>query len=368
MASIRTRKLVSRGPRVITLAVLTGAGAWAPSARAHFRLDAPAAATSQDASGSPQKLGPCGDEAGGKATGIVTQFQPGETITVQWTEIVAHDGWYRIALSYRGGADLIDPPVVIASNGASADAGVEAPPIAPVLADGLFRHLSAGAAGKQYTYSLKLPSVPCAQCTLQVIQYMNGHGSNLPNFPDGGINPDGYFYHHCANISIAGADAGIGNDGGRNGGSGDAAGADVTEGADASGASLDGAGSSNDGVDTSTSNGADDGSVAGPSSGSASPGQGGGSSAIASGTSGSTRNQGGGSAGASGAASASTRSSAGPAGAPGASSGTDAGGCLVSGVGSPAAPGWPLLLGVLTGVGARRRRGSAARRRAAGRR
>ena len=41
-------------------------------ADAHFILQTPAASITQDGLGNPQKLGPCGNESGGSATGEVT--------------------------------------------------------------------------------------------------------------------------------------------------------------------------------------------------------------------------------------------------------------------------------------------------------
>ena len=73
------------------------------AASAHFYIDYPDASYypgpspipwwQEDALGSPQKLGPCGDEdvaadAGGGPTFAVTPYAPGQTITLQWTETV----------------------------------------------------------------------------------------------------------------------------------------------------------------------------------------------------------------------------------------------------------------------------------------
>ena len=110
------------GSALVTCAI----GALAPSvAHAHFTLDAPPSWMSQDALGSPQKQSPCGNESGGTATGMVTAFQPGQKITLKWTEIIAHDGWFRIALSYKNRADLADPPYALDALGNSTDAGIE---------------------------------------------------------------------------------------------------------------------------------------------------------------------------------------------------------------------------------------------------
>jgi hypothetical protein len=176
------------------------------TASAHFMIMAPPSPSpwmTQDSVGSPQKMGPCGNEGGGTATNAVTTFQAGQTISLQWREVVTHDGWYRIAI-VNDRNQLMDPPVVMDNAGNSADAGIENPVIAPVVADGLFPHNASDITNtKVWSYMLTLPQTACAKCTIQVLQFMNHHGSNLGNFPDGGINPDGYFYHHCMDISIA---------------------------------------------------------------------------------------------------------------------------------------------------------------------
>jgi MYXO-CTERM domain-containing protein len=189
-------------PRAIAFVLAIGMiGAVTPGvAQAHFTLDAPMSWMSQDVVGGPQKQSPCGDEGGGTATGAVTPFQAGETITIQWTEVVPHDGWFRIALSYNDRADLMDPPYELNAAGNSVDAGIENPPVAPVLVDGLFPHTAASIrTPKSYSYDLTLPTTPCDKCTLQVIQIMLNHPNNRPY---------GYTYHHCADISIQGGEEG----------------------------------------------------------------------------------------------------------------------------------------------------------------
>lgn len=163
-------------------------------ASAHFVLKSPASSRSQDALGDPQKLGPCGDEAGGTATGTVTTFKPGETITVTIDETIFHPGHYRIALSVNDRSELPAEPPVDAGTTACGSAPIASAPKFPVLADGVFLHTTPfkGPQSVQVT----LPSdVTCTKCTLQVIQFMSNHGLN---------NPGGCYYHHCADLAIAG--------------------------------------------------------------------------------------------------------------------------------------------------------------------
>jgi hypothetical protein len=161
-------------------------------AHAHFLLQAPECSRSQDSLGSPQKLGPCGDE-GGTPTGKITAFQSGQTITIQLDETVFHPGHYRVALAVNDRSELpAEPPVTAGSTTPCGTVPVQSPPIFPVLADGVLDHTQPFS-GPQ-TIQVQLPSdVTCDHCTLQVIEFMSNHGLN---------NPGGCFYHHCADLKI----------------------------------------------------------------------------------------------------------------------------------------------------------------------
>ena len=175
--------------RAALVCVFVASPAWA-----HFRLDAPEASLSQNDLGNPQKAPPCGDDGTGTATGMVTTYQEGDTITVTIDEKVFHPGHYRIALSTTGPSGLPEEPVVTA--GSSTPCGtvpIQDPPVFPVLADGVFVHDAPFT--QPQTIQIQLPpNVTCDNCTLQVIQFMSNHALN---------NPGGCFYHHCADISIS---------------------------------------------------------------------------------------------------------------------------------------------------------------------
>jgi hypothetical protein len=174
---------------------------------AHFVLQAPAAWMSQDASGNPQKLGPCGDEGGGTATGKVTAYQPGQTVTITINEVVFHPGHYRVALSSTSRSELPSEPPVTAASTPCGSVPIQSPPVFPVLADGVLAH-TAAFSGPQ-SIQITLPAnVTCTKCTLQVIEFMSNHPLN---------NPGGCFYHHCADISIQPAGAGTGGAAGSGG-------------------------------------------------------------------------------------------------------------------------------------------------------
>ncbi len=174
------------------------------SSDAHFQLQAPPSWMSQDSLGSPQKLGPCGDEDDGTTlatpSGIVTAYQVGDTITVTINELIFHPGHYRIALSVNDRSELPPEPLVDAGGGyPCGSAVIEDPPVFPVLADNVFPH-TAPFSGPQTTTVKLPPNVTCSHCTLQVIEFMSDHGLNVPG---------GCFYHHCADLSVGvAADAG----------------------------------------------------------------------------------------------------------------------------------------------------------------
>lgn len=162
---------------------LLGAAAFlaASNAEAHFVLNYPPDWLVPDGLGDPQKVSPCGVDSTVTytATNAVTTFAPGQKIKVEWTEEVPHDGWFRIALSYKADrSDLVDPPYATNPiSGWSVDAGIENPPIPPVLADGLDVHAGT-TVGVKYSAEITLPTTPCSKCTLQVIQIMLNHPVN----------------------------------------------------------------------------------------------------------------------------------------------------------------------------------------------
>ncbi len=195
-------KAVAGRRQGIHLLAAFGVLANANDAKAHFVLQQPPAWESQDSVGSPQKLGPCGNEAGGTPTGTVTAFQQGQTITVTINEAVFHPGHYRVALSVNSRSELPSEPVVTATSSTPCGSvPIQSAPAFPVLADGVLQHTAAFTSPQ--SFQVKLPSdITCTHCTLQIIEFMSNHPLN---------NPGGCFYHHCADISIqAAATAGSG--------------------------------------------------------------------------------------------------------------------------------------------------------------
>jgi hypothetical protein len=224
-------------------------------ADAHFRLVAPGNVVMQSADGSPQKMGPCGNEAPQTPSNVVTPFRPGDTVTIRLEETIFHPGHYRVALAPNATSELpADPPVTPGST-ACGSTVIQSTPAFPVLADGMLQHTQA--LNGEQSFQVKLPTnVSCSACTLQIIEFMSSHAAPC-------------FYYHCAKISIqAASDAGAsdaGRDGsaGAGGGRGDG-GADATGGAAGTGSGgSSGAGGATGSGGSSTGGGAGSGGATG---------------------------------------------------------------------------------------------------------
>jgi hypothetical protein len=109
-------------------------------------------------------------------------------------ETVFHPGHYRVALA-RTAAQLPPDPVVTTRDSDrgpwSVSAAIQDPPVAPVLADGLFAHTERPMGLNEA--DVQIPNINCVNCLLQVIQFMAEHAKNA----DGD-----YSYHHCAVVNI----------------------------------------------------------------------------------------------------------------------------------------------------------------------
>jgi hypothetical protein len=177
-------------------------------ADAHFVLVAPAASMIQNRLGDPQKIAPCGGVSANAArgtppnpgvpSGAITEMKGGTTFHLLLQETVFHPGHYRVALA-RTAAELPRDPVVTTRDSDrgpwSVSADIQTPPVAPVLADGLFAHTERPAGLVEA--DIPIPNINCKNCVLQVIQFMAEHARNA----DGD-----YSYHHCAAVNIT-ADA-----------------------------------------------------------------------------------------------------------------------------------------------------------------
>ncbi len=161
---------------------------------AHIGIESPPPRYPSDGF-SDNKNCPCGVGTGGtlcsgdssdpdRGTDI-TVYAPGETITIAWHEVIGHSGRYRVAFD-DDGADLDDFNANILLD-------IE-DPIGSAGNTGL---------GDLWEVQVTLPSTPCDNCTLQLIQVMNGN--TVDPVPD----PTGMStYYQCADIALELPDSG----------------------------------------------------------------------------------------------------------------------------------------------------------------
>jgi hypothetical protein len=187
------------------LLVVVAVASFSSAADAHFVLVSPAPSLVQNRLGDPQKIAPCGGVSANPARGTppnpgtlsnaVTQLTGGSVLHLLIQETVFHPGHYRVALA-RTAAQLPPDPVVTTRDSErgpwSVSAAIQDPPVAPVVADGLFAHTERPMG--LHEADIQIPNVNCVNCLIQVIQFMAEHAKNA----DGD-----YSYHHCAVVNIA---------------------------------------------------------------------------------------------------------------------------------------------------------------------
>ena len=171
--------------------------ALAPLGIAHFRLVEPASWIQENQLGDPQKAGPCGGTSAdpGMPTGKVTTVQGGDRLHLRIAETIYHPGFYRVALAVNSRDELPKDPEAKTepspTGPRSVTGAIQYPPLPPVLADGLFQHISKFV--KEQETDVEIPNIACSKCTLQIVEFMANHG----------LNKDGdYTYHHCAILQI----------------------------------------------------------------------------------------------------------------------------------------------------------------------
>jgi hypothetical protein len=193
-----------RLPMLAGAMALTGVGAFAateaPPPPPHFKLLEPVSWLIETDRGDPQKSGPCGGTNAdwGKESYVVNEAKGGGTLHLKLQETVYHPGHYRVALAVNSMTELPPDPVAVTRDSErgpwSVSAPIQDPPVAPVLADGLFQHNTRPTAMPQvWEADIPLPNLNCDRCVVQVIQFMAEHAFN---------NPGGYSYHHCAIMKI----------------------------------------------------------------------------------------------------------------------------------------------------------------------
>ncbi len=146
---------------------------------------------------SNNKACPCGvGTGGGLCSGdtsdpdrstTVTTYMAGETITMRWAEAVGHAGRWRVAFD-ADGADVDDFNDTILLD-------IEDPP----GDDGNIGE------DEMWEVQITLPTTPCTNCTLQLVQMMDGNTVDLVPDPTGRSS-----YYQCADIVLlAAADTGL---------------------------------------------------------------------------------------------------------------------------------------------------------------
>ena len=206
-------------PLIRSLVIASAVGFGSPGrANAHFKLDAPASWANQDSEGLPLKSAPCGQSDPGTpavATNAVTGLRTGSTVTIKITETIFHPGHYRVALAADQGSLPADPIAHPDVNSPCGTADIMTTPVLPVLADNMLAHTTPFS-GPQ-SFEVTLPAgMTCANCILQVIEFMSDHPLNVPG---------GCFYHHCAQVAINATGTGTTGGGGEKSGCSSASGA-----------------------------------------------------------------------------------------------------------------------------------------------
>jgi MYXO-CTERM domain-containing protein len=144
----------------------------------HARLDSPVPVNLDDATKNPN--GPCGTVP---ASPTVTTFQVGQQIDVRWFETIDHQGNFEIRFAPNGAADC---PM---ANGFAGCAQVLS--TVPDPQDvGIIR--TNMATWKVRLQRITLPSTPCTNCLLQLIQHMGQAGGGPPYTQ----------YYSCARIQL----------------------------------------------------------------------------------------------------------------------------------------------------------------------
>jgi hypothetical protein len=187
-----------RNPRLMSsLAVLATAQLLSGVAMAHIHLEDPMPRYPGEVSGE-NKACPCGVGSSNRtcrvegpvsdpdrSTDRVTTLTAGSTIVMRFDEYVGHSGRYRVAFD-QDGADLVD---------------FNAHPLVDIP-DPSGNEGNTGD-GSIWEIEVPVPETPCDNCTLQLIQMMDG------NMVDPVADPVGRSsYYQCADITIVAAGGG----------------------------------------------------------------------------------------------------------------------------------------------------------------
>jgi hypothetical protein len=176
---------------LLCAAALGGCLAAAPSALAHIDMISPV----PRAHGFPDtnlSRRPCGQRNDERVADAVSVFRPGQTIDVVWDVYVQHVSYFRIAFDAHGDDSFSSRPSMPSDPAADDPTILAAGEGETILAYVEDRNADIDHVEQEVT----LPDVPCADCTLQVIQFTYG----LPI--------ENATYHQCADLVLEGAPAG----------------------------------------------------------------------------------------------------------------------------------------------------------------
>jgi len=157
------------------------------SASAHIELQEPAPRHLD------QKDGPCGRSNDARSS-TVTEYLPGELITVRWLETINHPGHYRISFDPDGTDGFYVPTSYddVVTDGSE-----------PTI---LLDDITDSAVNDAYEVQVFLPNIECDNCTLQLVQMMT---DKAPYDVTGYFETGNDLYYQCADIRLKAPDAGV---------------------------------------------------------------------------------------------------------------------------------------------------------------
>ena len=156
------------GPvRALSLGVLAVVLSIGSASRAHIDLLSPPPRTGGRGNAYLDSA-PCGQRDPGRSSDRVSVFRPGETISVSWDAYVQHPSYFRLSFDVDGDdsfSDRASTPADPARDDPSRLPQAEGELILDYVRDpgGELSHVER---------SIRLPSEPCAECTLQLLQFI----------------------------------------------------------------------------------------------------------------------------------------------------------------------------------------------------
>lgn len=191
-----------RSPLLLQLAVALPVALSAGTALAHIDVDMGGSHMSRVSGGYDIKAPPCGVADAPRGTNVY-KYKPGATINIKVLENIPHPSYFRVSFDDDGDDDFVIPTGTAGEHGdcgGNEHCGPGKEDFCSndtVLLDNLDLHPSGPS--KTYTWSVTLPNVECANCTLQIIQMMN----DFAPFHTPAEYPDADIYYHCIDIELS---------------------------------------------------------------------------------------------------------------------------------------------------------------------